>query len=65
MMVAPRSTEAFDERDEYPKVTQEDMDRATFRVGLDVVIERSGEGSTVSAPQVGQIILYGRGMVWC
>jgi uncharacterized protein (DUF4415 family) len=23
-----------DERDEYPKVTQADMDRATFRVGL-------------------------------
>jgi len=28
------SSETFDERDEYPKVTQADLDRATFRVGL-------------------------------
>ena len=34
MMVDPRATETFDERDEYPKVTQADLDRATYRVGL-------------------------------
>lgn len=28
------SSETFDERDEYPKVTQADLDRAKFRVGL-------------------------------
>jgi uncharacterized protein (DUF4415 family) len=28
------SSEIFDELDDYPKVTQADLDRATFRVGL-------------------------------
>lgn len=28
------SSETFDERDEYPQITQADLDRATFRVGL-------------------------------
>ena len=28
------SSQTSDERDEYPKVTQADLDRATFRVGL-------------------------------
>lgn len=28
------SSPTFDDRDEYPKVTQSDLDRATFRVGL-------------------------------
>jgi len=28
------SSETFDERDEYPHITQADLDRATFRVGL-------------------------------
>jgi uncharacterized protein (DUF4415 family) len=28
------SSPIFDDRDEYPKVTQADLDRATFRVGL-------------------------------
>ncbi|MCB2263656.1 MAG: hypothetical protein LGR52_12100 [Candidatus Thiosymbion ectosymbiont of Robbea hypermnestra] len=28
------SSPTFDNQDEYPKVTQADMDRATFRVGL-------------------------------
>jgi hypothetical protein len=28
------SSPPSDDRDEYPKVTQADMDRATFRVGL-------------------------------
>lgn len=28
------SSPTFDERDEYPTVTQADVDRATFRVGL-------------------------------
>jgi uncharacterized protein (DUF4415 family) len=28
------SSEISDERDDYPKVTQADLDRATFRVGL-------------------------------
>ena len=28
------SSPTFDKQDEYPKVTQADMDRATFRVGL-------------------------------
>ena len=28
------STETFDERDDYPKITQADLDRAKFRVGL-------------------------------
>jgi uncharacterized protein (DUF4415 family) len=28
------STETFDERDDYPKITQTDLDRAKFRVGL-------------------------------
>ena len=28
------SLPTFDEQDEYPKVTQADIDRATFRVGL-------------------------------
>jgi len=28
------SSPTLDERDEYPKVTQADLDRATFRVGL-------------------------------
>jgi hypothetical protein len=28
------TSETFDERDEYPKVTQADLDRAQFRVGL-------------------------------
>lgn len=50
MMVDPYATKAFDERDEYPKVTQEDLDRATFRVGLDVVIEK-GEAGLCDAPE--------------
>jgi len=28
------SSETSDERDDYPKITQADLDRATFRVGL-------------------------------
>jgi len=28
------SSSTFDERDDYPQVTQADLDRATFRVGL-------------------------------
>ena len=28
------SSQTFDEQDEYPKVTQADLDRATYRVGL-------------------------------
>jgi uncharacterized protein (DUF4415 family) len=28
------SSQTFDDKDEYPKVTQSDLDRATFRVGL-------------------------------
>ncbi len=28
------SSETFDERDDYPQITQADLDRATFRVGL-------------------------------
>ncbi|MDQ2695259.1 MAG: hypothetical protein M3Z21_07760 [Pseudomonadota bacterium] len=28
------SSKTSDDRDEYPKVTQADLDRATFRVGL-------------------------------
>ena len=28
------SSEIFDDVDDYPKVTQADLDRATFRVGL-------------------------------
>lgn len=28
------SSPTFDERDEYPQVTQADLDRATFRIGL-------------------------------
>jgi len=28
------SSEAFDEQDDYPKISQADLDRATFRVGL-------------------------------
>ncbi len=28
------SSEIFDDRDEYPEVTQEDLNRAVFRVGL-------------------------------
>ena len=28
------TSETFDERDDYPKITQADLDRATFRVGL-------------------------------
>jgi uncharacterized protein (DUF4415 family) len=28
------SSPTFDDRDEYPQVTQADLDRATFRVGL-------------------------------
>jgi uncharacterized protein (DUF4415 family) len=31
------SSRTFDERDEYPHVTQSDLDRATFRVGLEPV----------------------------
>ena len=29
------SSPTFDDEDEYPKVTQADLDRATFRVGLE------------------------------
>ena len=29
------SSPTFDEQDEYPKVTQADLDRATYRVGLE------------------------------
>jgi uncharacterized protein (DUF4415 family) len=29
------STETFDERDDYPKITQSNLDRAKFRVGLE------------------------------
>lgn len=28
------SSQTFDDKDEYPNVTQSDLDRATFRVGL-------------------------------
>jgi len=28
------SSKTFDERDDYPQITQADLDRATFRVGL-------------------------------
>jgi uncharacterized protein (DUF4415 family) len=28
------SSQTFDEQDEYPQVTQADLDRATYRVGL-------------------------------
>lgn len=28
------STQTFDDSDEYPQVTQNDLDRATFRIGL-------------------------------
>ncbi len=31
------SSRTFDERDEYPQVTQADLDRGTFRVGLESV----------------------------
>ena len=31
----PDSSETFDERDDYPKITQSDLDRAKFRVGLE------------------------------
>ena len=31
------SSPIFDERDDYPKVTQADLDRAKFRVGLQTV----------------------------
>ena len=34
MMNNPSSSPTSDNRDEYPKVTQADLDRATFRVGL-------------------------------
>jgi len=33
-MSKPYSSATSDERDEYPKVSQTDLDRATFRVGL-------------------------------
>lgn len=33
-MNKPSSSPTTDERDEYPKVTQADLDRAKFRVGL-------------------------------
>jgi len=32
------SSPISDDRDEYPKVTQADLDRATFRVGLQALI---------------------------
>jgi hypothetical protein len=28
------SSETFDDRDEYPEITQKEIDRAVFRVGL-------------------------------
>ena len=31
----PYSSETFDVRDDYPKITQSDLDRAKFRVGLE------------------------------
>jgi uncharacterized protein (DUF4415 family) len=34
------SSSTSDDRDEYPKVTQADMDRATFRVGLKSVLSK-------------------------
>jgi uncharacterized protein (DUF4415 family) len=33
-MNKPSFSPTFDERDDYPEVTQADLDRATFRVGL-------------------------------
>lgn len=34
------SSKISDERDEYPEVTQEDIDRAVFRVGLKPITSR-------------------------
>lgn len=48
------SSEILDEVDDYPKVTQADLDRATFRVGLKpaprkprvtIMLDHAGHGS--------------------
>lgn len=39
-MSDPFSSEIFDDLDDYPKVTQADLDRATIRVGLKPALTR-------------------------
>jgi uncharacterized protein (DUF4415 family) len=40
MIARTISSPTFDDRDEYPQVTQADLDRATFRVGLKPIPRR-------------------------
>lgn len=40
---------ALDDRDEYPEVTQADLDRATFRVGLNVLVPKGADGDLAAA----------------
>lgn len=38
------STVTLDDRDEYPEVTQADLDRATFRIGLKKPLPSASDG---------------------
>mgnify|MGYP001229719282 CR=1 FL=1 len=38
------STATLDDRNEYPEVTQADLDRATFRIGLKIPVPNAADG---------------------